>query len=134
MPETPESEERIAKIQKDVEELKEFMRDSIHDKPEVYKKRILDVLTKYPACVTLWLEIDGVRSLNEIEDALKSKGQSVAHVTLWRAKKRLCKGLIHKISSKGKSPIFSKKPWAKELDIDEFVRKTFLEQKTKTES
>lgn len=132
MPETPESEARIAKIQKDVEELKEFMRDSIHDKPEVYQKRVLDALTGYPACVTLWLEIDGVRSLNEIEDDLKSRGQVVPHATLWRAAKRLCRGLIYKKSAKGKSPVFSKKPWAKELYMDDFVRKTFLEQQSKT--
>lgn len=134
MPETPESAAKIAKIQKDIEELKEFMRDSIHDKPEVYKKRVLDSLAKYPACITLWLEIDGERSLNEIEEALNLKAQNVAHATLWRAAKRLCKGLIYKKSSKGKSPVFSKKPWAKELDMDEFVRKTFLEQKSKTQS
>ena len=132
MPETPESEARITKIQKDVEELKEFMRDSIHDKPEVYQKRVLDALTGHPACVTLWLEIDGVRSLNEIEDALKSKGQGVPHATLWRAAKRLCRGLIYKKSAQGKSPVFSKKPWAKELFMDDFVRKKFLDQQPKT--
>jgi hypothetical protein len=132
MPESPESEARIAKIQKDVEELKEFMRDNIHDKPEVYQKRVLDALKGHRACVTLWLEIDGVRSLNEIEDALQQGGHGVSHATLWRAAKRLCKGLIYKKSTKGKSPVFSKKPWAKELDMDDFVRKTFLEQQSKT--
>jgi hypothetical protein len=127
MPETPESEDRIAKIQKDVEELKDFMHDSFHDKPELYQKRVLDALAGHPACVTLWLEIDGVRSLKEIEEALKLKGLDVPQPTLWRAAKRLSRGLITKKSIKNKSPIFSKKPWAKELDMDDFVRKTFLE-------
>jgi hypothetical protein len=132
MPESPEAEARIAKIQKDVEELKEYMRDSIHDKPELYEKRVRDALTGHLACVTLWLEIDGVRSLAEIDTALKLSGHGIPNATLWRAAKRLSKGLIFKKSSKSKSPIYSKKPWAKELDMDSFVRKTFIEQKSKT--
>ena len=125
MPETPESEARIAKIQKDVEELKEFMKDSIHDKPEVYRKRVLDALSGNPACIALFLEIDGTRSLSEIEADLKAKGQEFAHATLWRAARRLCRGLIYKIGIKGKSPIYSKKAWAKELYMDDFVREKF---------
>lgn len=125
MPETPESEARIAKIQKDVEELKEFMKDNIHDKPEVYKRRILNALSGHPACIALFLEIDGIRSLSEIEADLKAKGQEIAHATLWRAAHRLCRGLIYKIGVKGKSPIYSKKVWAKELYMDDFVREKF---------
>jgi len=125
MPETPESESRLAKIQKDVEQLKEFMRDSIHDRPDTYKKRVLDALTGHPACVALWLEIDGERSLNEIEDSLKVKGNGIPQPTLWRAAKRLSKGLIYKVKIKGKSPVYAKKVWAQELDIDDYVREQF---------
>jgi hypothetical protein len=121
----PETNNRIVKIQKDVEELKEFMKDSIHDKPEIYEKRVLDALTGHPACAILWLEIDGTRSLIEIEETLKAKGKPVVHMTLWRAADRLSKGLITKVGVKGKSPIYAKKTWAKELRMDDFVREKF---------
>jgi hypothetical protein len=125
MPETPETESRIAKIQKDVEELKEFMRDSIHDKPETYKTRVKNALTGYPACVTLFLEIDGVRSLNEIKAYLKAKGKGIPHATFYRAVDRLRRGLIYKTGVKNRSPIYSKKTWVKELFIDDYVREKF---------
>jgi hypothetical protein len=125
MSESPEVNNRIAKIQKDVEQLKEFMRDSIHDRPEVFEKRILNALEGHPACVILWLEIDGHRSLMEIEESLKDEGKPIAHATLWRAAKRLSKGLIYKTGVKGISPVYAKKIWAEELDIDEYVREKF---------
>lgn len=126
MPESPETESRITKIQKDVEQLKEFMKDSIHDKPEIYEKRVTDALTGYPACVALWLEVDTQRSLMEIEESVNAKGKPINHMTLWRAAKRLNKkGLIYKTGVKGKSPVYSKKTWAEELCIDDFVREKF---------
>jgi hypothetical protein len=127
MPETPELEARVAKMQKDLEQVKEYMRDSIHDKPEKYFTRVTDALSGFPACVTLWLEVDGQRSLIEIEEALTAAGKPVNHMTLWRAAKRLSKGrgLIYKTDVKGKSPIYSKKPWAEELCMDDFVREHF---------
>ncbi len=126
MPETPELEVRVAKMQKDLEQVKEFMKDSIHYAPEKYQKRVTDALTGYPACVTLWLEVDNHRSLIEIERDLKSKNKSVPHKTLWRAAKRLnSKGLIYKTEIKGKSPVFSKKTWSEELGMDDFVREHF---------
>lgn len=126
MPESPELEARVAKMQKDLEQVKEFMKDTIHDNPEKYQNRVKDALTGYPACISLWLEIDGQRSLIEIEETLKTKGKPVHHMTLWRAAKRLSKrGLIYKNGIKGKSPVFSKKTWADELCIDDFVREEF---------
>lgn len=126
MPETPELEARVAKMQKDLEQVKEFMKDTIHDDPEKYQNRVKDALTGYPACVSLWLEVDGQQSLIEIEIALKTKGKPVNHMTLWRAAKRLSKrGLIYKTGVKGLSPIFSKKTWAEELCMDDFVREHF---------
>lgn len=133
MPETPESEARIVKMQKDIEELKDFMRDNLHDRREAYEERVEKVLSKYPNCVTLWLEIDDIRSLMEIENDLKSAGQPISHTTLWRAAKRLLKaGLIKKVAMKGRSPVHSKKLWAKELNIDEYVGKKFAEQESET--
>lgn len=133
MPETPETEARIVKMQKDIEELKEFMKDSLHDRRDAYEKRVKKVLLKYPVCQTLWLEIDGTRSINEIEENLKSAGQTIPHVTLWRYSKRLRKaGLIKKVATKGRSPVYSKKLWAKELNIDDYVRRILLEQESGT--
>jgi hypothetical protein len=126
MPETPELEARVAKMQKDLEQVKEFMKDSIHDNPEKYRKRVTDALTGHPACIALWLEVDNQRSLIEIERDLKVKNKTIPHKTLWRAAKRLnSKGLIYKTRIKGKSPIFSKKTWSEELCIDDFVREHF---------
>jgi len=126
MPESPELEARVAKMQKDLEQVKEFMKDSIHDKPEIYQKRVTDALTGYPACIALFLEVDTQRSLIEIEGSLKTKGKPINHMTLWRAAKRLTnKGLIYKIGVKGISPIYSKKTWADELCMDDFVREKY---------
>lgn len=129
MPESPEIEARVSKIQKDVEQLKEFMKDSFHDRRDHYEKRVRKVLEKHLICIILWLEIDGIRSFKEVEDDIKLEGRNIPHVSLWRAKERLLRaGLIKKIGMKRRSPVFTKKPWAKELNIDDFVRKAFLEE------
>jgi len=131
MPESPELEARVAKIQKDVEQLRELWKDDFHERRDRYEERVRKVLEKCPNCVTLWLEIDSIHSLQEIENALKQQGRRIPHPSLWRASQRLVKaGLIRKISTKRKSPVYTKKIWATELDIDDFVRKTFLEEET----
>lgn len=107
------------------------MRDTLHNSRDTYEKRVTDVLIKYQDCVVLWLEIDGIRSLSEIEEALKSTSHKISHPTLWRSAQRLLKaGLISKVAMRGHSPIYSKKIWNQELDIDGFVRKRFTEQKS----
>lgn len=129
MSESPELEARVAKIQKDVEQLKELWKDDFHERRDRYEKRVREVLEKCPNCVTLWLEIDSIRSMQEIEDTLKWEGQRVPKPSLWRASQRLLKaGLIRKIAMKKRSPVYAKKIWATELDIDDFVRETFLEE------
>ena len=129
MPESPELEARVAKIQKDVEQLKELWKDDFHERRDRYEERIRKVLEKCPNCVTLWLEIDNIRSMQEIEDTLKGEGQGIPHASLWRASQRLLKaGLIRKIAMKKRSPVYAKKVWATELNINDFVRKTFLEE------
>jgi len=126
---SPEGDARIAKIQKDVKELWEATRDSWHDQREKFEKRIKDVLAKNRKCVPLWLEIDGIRSMIEIEDSLKSEGKTISHATLWRLSKKLLNaGLIKKVGVKGISPIYSKKPGVKELNLDEYVREEFVEK------
>lgn len=129
MPETPETEAHIAKMQKDIEELKEAMKDNWHDRRESYENRMKKVLEKYPKCVILWLEVDGIHSMKEIEENLVLEGRKIPHVTLWWSRKKLLEaGLIKKVGVKRRSPIYSEKPWAKELRIDDYVRSTFVEQ------
>jgi len=128
MPESPESGRHIAQMQKDIEELKEYVRDDWHDQREKFEKRVRRIMEKSSDCVKLWLELDGIRSVNEIEEDLSSKGEEIAHTTMWRCCKKLVDaGLIKKVGTKGKSPVYSKKMWAKELNIDDFVRQNFLE-------
>jgi len=133
LPETPETEARIAKMQKDIAELKEAMKDNWHERRESFESRVRDVLQRYPKCVTIWLEIDGIRSVKEIEEDLASKGRKIPHATFWWSYRKLLEaGLIQKVAVKARSPVYSKKPWAKELRIDEFVRLTFIENDSET--
>ena len=78
----------------------------------------------------LFLEIDGVRSIREIERDLASQQKRIPTMSLWRASQRLLKkGLIKKVGVKGQSPIYAKKPWAKALDLDSYVRTKILQEK-----
>lgn len=131
MPESPELEARVTKIQKDVEQLKEFVKNSFHDRRNNYEKRVKDALMNHPNCITLWFEIDDTRSLKEIEKDLKSEGRRIPQPTLWRASLRLFRaGLIDKVGVKRRSPVYAKKQWVKELNIDDYVRETFLEEES----
>jgi len=116
-------------MQKDIEELKEHMRDDWHDRRERYESRVRKVLEQYPNCVQTWLAIDGLRSVKELGDYLQSVvGEDISHRTVSRCCKRLCRaGVIKKVGAKGKSPVYSKKGWTKELNLDDYVRQTFLE-------
>ena len=124
---SPDTHERITKLQKDVEDIKEELEDQWHEKRPAYEQRVRRCLEGDPNSTTLYLEIDGLRSVDEIEEALVSTGRKIPHVSLWRASKRLlgC-GLLKKTGIKGKSPIYEKKPWAKALDIDDYVRREII--------
>lgn len=131
LPETPELERRVAILQKDVEEIKEELEDSWHDRTEQYKGRVRSALENDLNASQLFLEIDGMRSINEIENALASAGKRIPHATLWRASQDLiAKGLIKKVAVKERSPIYNKKPWAGALGIDDYVRKEILKENT----
>lgn len=135
MPETPETHERIAKMQKDIEELKEEIQNAWHLNKERYQKRVKDVLQGDFTCIALYLEIDGIRSIKEIEDGLVSSGHNVPHVTLWRASRRLLKdGLIKKVGVKSRSPIYTKKPWALALGLDDYVREKIIQKENKSKT
>lgn len=116
-------EEKISKLQKDVEEIRENEEDDWHERRPIYEKRIRNVLEGDKNCTILYLEIDGVRSLKEIEKDLISRKKRIPQKSLWRAAMRLRRGgLIKKTGTHGLSPVFSKKPWAFTLDMDTYVR------------
>jgi len=124
----PDTHERITKLQKDVEEIKEELEDQWHEKRSNYEDRVRKALEGDKNATVLYLEIDGVCSIAEIEKSLTSQGNRIPTMSLWRASKRLLKnGLIKKVGVKGKSPIYAKKPWAKALDLDSYVRTKILQ-------
>ena len=135
MSETPETHDRIAKMQMDIEELKAELQDTWHLNRERYRKLVKDVLQGNPNSITLYLEIDGVRSIKEIEDSLATSEQKISHATLWRASQRLLRGgLIRKVGVRSRSPIFAKKPWALALRMDDYVRKKILQEEYKAQA
>jgi hypothetical protein len=126
----PDTHERITKLQKDVEDIKEELEDQWHERRATYEERVRKVLEGDKNATTLYLEIDELRSIKEIERDLTSQQRRIPTMTLWRASQRLRKkGLIKKVGVKGKSPIYAKKPWAKALDIDTYVRTKILQEK-----
>jgi len=125
----PDTHERITKLQKDVEDIKEELEDQWHERRSTYEERVNRILAGDRNATVLYLEIDGVRSITEIEKNLASQGNRIPTMSLWRASIKLVKnGLIKKVGVKGKSPIYSKKPWAKALDLDDYVRTHILQQ------
>jgi len=125
----PDTHERITKLQKDVEDIKEELEDQWHEKRPTYEERVRKALEGDKNATVLYLEIDGVRSIIEIERDLASQQKRIPTMSLWRASQRLLKkGLIKKVGVKGKSPIYAKKPWAKALDLDSYVRTKILQE------
>ena len=126
----PDTHERITKLQKDIEDIKEELEDQWHEKRSTYEERVRKALEGDKNATTLYLEIDGVRSIKEIEKNLASQQRRIPTMSLWRASQKLLKkGLIKKMGVKGKSPIYKKKPWAKALDLDSYVRTKILQEK-----
>lgn len=127
----PDTQERITKLQKDVEEIKEELQDQWHDRREDFQARVRKCLQEDKNATTLFLRIDGVRSMDELESVFAAEGTHIPHVSLWRASKRLLSsGLIRRVGVKGRSPVYDKRPWAKALDIDSFVRREILGEQT----
>lgn len=122
----PETASRIAKLEKNVEEIRDALRDNYFDKQEHYINRINVALKKRKNDTILLLYIDGFRSLNEIEKDLTKEGQTIPTTTLWRSSKRLVdNGLISKIGVKGISPIYDVQLWIKLLKIKDYIRRNY---------
>jgi hypothetical protein len=126
----PDVHERLTKLQKDVEEIKEELEDQWHERRASYEERVRKALEGDKNATILYLEIDGIRSIKEIERDLANQQRRIPTMTLWRASQRLLKkGLIKKVGVKGRSPIYAKKPWAKALDMDSYVKTKILQEK-----
>ena len=127
----PDTHERITRLQQDVEEIKEELQDQWHHKRKEFEERVTKCLTNDSNATALFLEIDGERSMDEIEKAFVTAGKPIPHVSLWRASKKLeGGGLVKKVAIKGRSPVYAKRPWARALDMDSFVRKEILGQES----
>jgi len=126
----PEVHERLIKLQKEVEEIKEELEDQWHERRTIYEERVRKALEGDKNATILYLEIDGIRSMKEIEKDLVNQQRRIPTMTLWRASQRLLKkGLIRKVGVKRGSPIYDKKRWAKALDMDSYVRREILQEK-----
>lgn len=122
MPETPETHGHVAKMQKDIEELKEDIQDTWHLNRERYEKRVREMFEGDTKCAFFYLEVDGIRTLKEIEADLALKGRKISQPTISRACSKLIKkGFIEKAGVK-RSGIFKKKRWAIALHMDDYVR------------
>jgi|WetSurMetagenome_2_1015567.scaffolds.fasta_scaffold34024_2 hypothetical protein len=123
----PDTHKRITELQKDVSMIKEELEDQWHERRQVYEDRVKKVLIGDKNATTLYLEIDGLRSINEIEKQLEISQRRIPHKSLWRACLRLKEsGLIVKTDVKDKSLVYSKRPWANALNIDNYVRTKIL--------
>jgi len=81
----PDTHERITKLQKDVEDIKEELEDQWHEKRPTYEERVRKALEGDKNATVLYLEIDGVRSIKEIEKDLASQQRRIPTMSLWRA-------------------------------------------------
>ena len=108
-------------MQNDIEELKEDIQDTWHLNRERYEKMVRDMFEHDKKSAFFYLEVDGLRTLREIEDALALKGRKISQPTISRACNKLIKkGFIEKAGVK-RSGIFKKKRWAIALHMDDYV-------------
>lgn len=128
MPETVDTAREIIKIKRDIREIKQAQEVSAHFNREKYMKLVEDALAGNPTRVSVFLEIDGIKSRKEIQEKVGGK-----QPTVWRAIDHLEKnGLIYPLEeTKGGSPIYAKHQWVKTLRIDDYVREHFPIPQTK---
>lgn len=122
MPETPDTAKEIVKIKHEIQDIKQSQEADMHLNRGKYEKLVDDTLASNPTRVKVFLEIDGVKSRKEIQDAVGGK-----QPTVWFAIDHLEKhGLITKLEeTKMRNPIYGKPRWVKTLRIDDYVREKF---------
>jgi len=113
-------------MQKDIEEIRDALRDTYYQERLKYTDRIDRILTKRKEYAILWVEVDEFRSLSEIIKDLDEKGINIPTTTAWRIMNAMKKeGIIKKTGTKNKSPIYSKPLWAKELELGDYVKEKY---------
>jgi len=118
MPETPQAHEELVKMRRDIEQLKRGQMTHWHLDRERYVELLMKVLDDDELKMRILVSVDGLRSVKEIEETLNAP-----HASVWRSFKRLeSGGIIYKVGSKGKSPIYSRERWVSALKLDDYVR------------
>ncbi len=122
MPETIDTAKEIVNIKHDIRDIKQSQEADMHLNREKYEKLVYDALFGNPIRVKIFLTVDGTKSGKEIQNVVGG-----TQPTVWRALDHLvsCGVIVVLDQTKGGSPIFDKPRWAKNLRIDDYVRKTF---------
>lgn len=128
MPETVDTAREIINIKRDIREIKQAQEVSAHFNRDKYMGLVEDALAGNYTRISVFLEVDGIKSRKEIQEKVGGK-----QPTVWRAIDHLEKnGLIYPLEeTKGGSPIYAKHQWVKTLRIDDYVREHFLKPQTK---
>lgn len=116
-----EDHEELVKIRQKVEDLEAEARDRWHENKQTYMARVEKALAGSKHRAAIFLAIDGVKSARDIIRELQLDPKSA-----WRAFEHLRKeGLLKLLANRRGSPVYTKKPWVKELSIDDHVRERF---------
>lgn len=113
--------EELVKIRQKVEDLEAEARDRWHENRPSYVARVERGISNSKFGAVIFLAIDGVKSVTEIIQELHIPQKSA-----WRAFESLRReGLLKPVKAIRGSPVYAKRPWVKELGIDEYVREKF---------
>ncbi len=129
MPETIDTAKEIIKIKQDIRDVKQSQEADMHLNRAKYEEMVSRALSGNPVRIKVFLQIDGLKSRKEIQDAV-GEIQS----TIWRAIDYLeSHGLVFALEiTKGGSPVYDKMRWIKTLRLDGYVKKTLGDQITKS--
>lgn len=119
------TQKEIVKIKKEIIDIKQSQEIDMQRNRDKYEEYISDVLSSKTKYAKVFLEVDGLKSRNEIKDHV-----TFSQPTVWRAIKYLeRKGLIFDLGeTREGSPIYGKPRWVKVLQIDEYVRDSILDE------
>jgi len=125
MPETVDTAREIVKIKREIQDIKQSQEADMQVSREKYQRLVSDTLAGNPTRIRVFLEVDGLKSRKEIQEAVGG-----SQPTVWRTIDLLeSRGLIVKLEeTKSGSPIYAKPRWVKILRMDDYVRKEFTIQ------